>query len=289
MQDDSREAESEAPLPGQAKRSAPAPGSLIDEAWGFGADADRYATRFYRPNYILALRYTDDVNQAPFSPIFGAAGSDEKLDALEARFQISFKSRVWTTDDWRWGVWLAYTQQSQWQVYSEATSRPFRETNYEPEIFVSFRPDVTLGSFDFRLLNFGYNHQSNGRAQVLSRSWDRLFAEAGIERDRLAILARAWYRIPESANEDDNPDINRYMGYGELTGVYKWRDHSYSLMLRGNWNTGKGAARFSWMSPPLLGSIRGYAQLFAGYGDSMIDYNWNQTIIGVGISVNDIL
>jgi len=277
------------PADGVAAARTPVSGSLIDTAWAFDPQSDRYQLSYFRPNYLLVARYTDDVNQEPFSPIFDAAGSDQELDALEARFQLSFKSRVWSTDDRRWGVWLAYTQMSQWQVYSEETSRPFRETNYEPEIFLSFRPDVRLGAFDFRLLNVGYNHQSNGRSQVLSRSWDRLFAEFGIERDQFALLTKVWYRIPESSSDDDNPDINRYMGYGEMTGIYKWHDHSYSLMLRGNWNTNKGAARFSWTTPRLLGPIRGYVQLFSGYGDSMIDYNWKQNIVGVGITVNDAL
>jgi phospholipase A1 len=29
--------------------------------------------------------------------------------------------------------------------------------------------------------------------------------------------------------------------------------------------------------------------LFSGYGDSMIDYNWNQNIVGIGIALNDVL
>lgn len=269
----------------------PAPGrpSMIDEAWRFGPEANRYAPGYYRPNYLLAARYTDDVNQTPFSPIFEAAASDQELKDVEMRFQMSFKGRVWATDDLRWGLWLAYSQQSQWQLYSEEISRPFRETNYEPELIVSFRPDVEIGGFNWRLLNFGFVHQSNGRSQILSRSWDRLYTEIGVERDNFALLARAWYRIPENSSDDDNPDINRYMGYGDVTGVYKWRDHSFSLMGRGNWNTGKGAARLSWVTPPLIGPIRGLVQAFSGYGDSMIDYNWSQNIIGIGITVNDTL
>jgi phospholipase A1 len=281
--------EAPAEVLGENVEAEPVAKSLIDRAWAFEPEARRYALGYYRPNYLLFARYTDDVNQEPFSPIFEAADSDEELDDVEARFQLSFKGRVMATDDYRWGLWLAYTQQSQWQVYSEETSRPFRETNYEPEVFVSFRPDVEVGGFNWRLLNVGYNHQSNGRSQVLSRSWDRLFAEVGVERDRFALLARAWYRIPEDSDEDDNPDIHRYMGYGDLTGIYKWRDHSFSLMARGNWNTHKGAIRLAWVTPPLLGPIRGYVQAFSGYGDSMIDYNWNQNIIGVGITVNDAL
>jgi phospholipase A1 len=60
-------------------------------------------------------------------------------------------------------------------------------------------------------------------------------------------------------------------------------------MVRGNWNTGKGAMRVSWTTPRLLGPFRGYVQVFSGYGDSMIDSNWKQNIIGMGVSLNEIL
>jgi phospholipase A1/A2 len=269
--------------------AAPDRPSMIDTAWGFAPGSNRHMISLYRPNYIQPVRYSDDVNQAPFSPIFDAAESDERLKEVEARFQLSFKNRVWAADDLRWGFWFAYTQTSQWQIYSDEISRPFRETNYMPELFVSYRPGVQVAGFDWNLWNFGYIHQSNGRSQVLSRSWDRLITELGFERGDFALLAKAWWRIPESSNEDDNSDINRYMGYGDLTALYKWRGHSFSLMGRGNWNTGKGAAQFTWTTPPLLGPLRGYVQAFSGYGDSMIDYNWNQNIIGIGVALNDIL
>ncbi|MEY2920321.1 MAG: hypothetical protein RL261_1626, partial [Pseudomonadota bacterium] len=69
--------------------------------------------------------------------------------------------------------------------------------------------------------------------------------------------------------------------------IYKWRDNSFSLMARGNPSTGKGAAQFTWASRPLLGPLRGYLQVFTGYGESMIDYDWNQTTIGLGVTIND--
>ena len=184
-------------------------------------------------------------------------------------------------------MWFAYTQQSQWQFYSPDISRPFRETNYMPEIFGSFRPGVEIGGWQWNLLNFGYTHQSNGRSDPISRSWDRLFVEAGFERDNFVLLARAWTRITPSDYEDDNPDIVDYYGHGEITGIYKWRDNSFTLMGRGNLSTGKGAAQFTWASRPLLGPLRGYVQVFTGYGESMIDYDWNQTTIGVGVTLND--
>lgn len=264
-----------------------APASLIDAAWGFEPDSTRYVIDFYNQNYLLVARHTDHVNTAPFQPLFQAAGQQENLDNTEAKFQLSAKLRLWTTEDRRWGVWAAYTQQNQWQVYNGDVSRPFRETNYMPEVFVSYRPGVDLGGgFKWNLLNVGYNHQSNGRSDVLSRSWDRIIATFGFERDNFALLAKAWHPFNY---KEHNPNIIDYYGYGNLTGIYKWRDNSFSLMARGNLSKGKGAAELTWMSPRLLGHLRVYVQGFTGYGESLIDYNWNQSTIGFGIALNDAL
>ena len=69
-----------------------------------------------------------------------------------------------------------------------------------PELFGSFRPGVELGGLKFNLLNFGYNHQSNGRADPISRSWDRLFVEGGLESERLR---------PDRARLDAHPSFGR--------------------------------------------------------------------------------
>ena len=267
--------------------AARGPESLIDSAWGFDPNSPRYTINSYNQNYLLFARYTSRFNSAPFVPFFEAFGEPvSDGDKVEAKFQISAKARAWTTDDRRWGLWVAYTQQSQWQLYNSDVSKPFRDTNYMPEAFVSWRPDVYLGGgFRLGLLNAGYNHQSNGRSDLLSRSWDRVFVEAGIERGNFALLAKGWYAF----NLDDNPDITDYYGHGSLTGIYKWNGHSFNLMARGNVSAGKGAAQLTWTSPPLIGPFRAYVQGFAGYGESMIDYNWRQNTIGIGVALNDLL
>ena len=264
-----------------------APPSMIDTAWGFLPDSRKAYVRLYQPNYLLFARYTTDVNREPYEPLFDAFAENYDFEDVEAAFQISFKGRLATTDDRRWGLWFSYTQQSQWQVYSDDISRPFRETNYMPELFGSFRPGVELGGFKFNVLNFGYNHESNGRADPLSRSWDRVFVEGGFEKQDLALIVRAWARIKPPDYEDDNPDIMDYMGHGQVTALYRWQGNSFALMGRGNLSTGKGAAQFSWTSRPILGPMRAYVQLFSGYGESMIDYDWNQTTIGFGVALND--
>jgi len=272
-----------------AAEPATAPPSLIETTWGFLPDSRKAYVRLHQPNYLLFARYTTDVNREPYEPLFEAFAEDYDFEDVEAKFQISLKGRLATTDDRRWGLWFAYTQQSQWQVYSGDISSPFRETNYMPELFGSFRPGVDLGGLKFNLLNFGYTHQSNGRADPISRSWDRLFVEGGFDRENFALIVRAWTRIKPGDYEDDNPDIMDYMGYGQVTALYRRGENTFTLSGRGNLGTGKGAAQFSWTSRPILGPMRVHFQLFSGYGESLIDYDWNQTTVGLGVTLNDLL
>jgi phospholipase A1 len=295
----SGEAEATQPAAGAAAAAAPAAGSgaaaeiarpsLIDAAWGFLPDSRRAYVRLHEPNYLLFARYSNDVNRGPYEPLFDAFADNYDFENVEAKFQVSVKGRLATTEDHRWGLWFAYTQQNQWQVYAGDISSPFRETNYMPELFGSFRPGVELGGWQWNLLNFGFNHQSNGRADPISRSWDRLFVEGGFERDNLALLVRAWTRVRPGDYEDDNPDITDYLGYGQVTALYRRGENTFTLLGRGNLNTGKGAAQFTWTSRPVLGPMRVHFQLFSGYGESLIDYDWNQTTVGLGVTLNDLL
>ncbi len=280
--------------PAAAAEAAPAAaggGSMFDSAWAFDPSSARYGISLYAPNYFLVGRYTSSLNSAPFDPLVGGSllAPGTELDATEAAFQVSFKFRLLTTDDRRWGAWAAYTQQSHWQLYNESgnASRPFRETNYMPELILSHRPGVRLGELQWNLFNLAFNHQSNGRSDVISRSWNRLIASVGIEQGNLAVLGRLWWRIPESDDSDDNPTISDYYGWGDLSAIYKWRGQSFAATIRGNPSTGKGAGQLTWTSAPLLGPIRGYVKLFSGYGETLIDYNWRQTTIGVGVTLND--
>ncbi len=266
-------------------------GSMFDRAWGFDPGSARYDISLYAPNYFLFARYTSRLNTAPFDPLVGGGllSPGTELDATEAAFQVSFKFRLWTSGDRRWGVWAAYTQQSQWQLYNESgnASRPFRDTNYMPEVILSHRPGLQWGDLQWNLLNVAFNHQSNGRSDLLSRSWNRLIASFGVESGNLGVQGRLWYRIPESGDEDDNPTISDYYGWGDLSAIYKWRGQSFAATIRGNPSTGKGAGQLTWTSAPLLGPVRGYVKFFSGYGESLIDYNWRQTTIGIGVTLND--
>jgi len=72
---------------------------------------------------------------------------------------------------------------------------------------------------------------------------------------------------------DDNPDIMRYMGYGDLRLAYQFDNkHALSGTLRYNPKHNKGAVQLNYTFP-LKGNLKGYVQGFYGYGESLIDYN----------------
>jgi len=237
----------------------------------------------HRPNYILPVTYNANVNRAPY----GAEG--DQLQSVEVKFQISFKADIASGLFGKNGdLYIAYTQLSMWQAYNANYSSPFRETNYEPEAFLSFDTDVPVFGLRNRLLMLGIAHQSNGQTEPLSRSWNRVYAEFVLDRGRFALSLKPWYRFREPAAEDDNPDIGRYMGPGEIRMFYEWKKYVLGLMVRNNFRIDdqKGAEQIE-LSFPLTRRIKGYFQYFYGYGETLIDYNDRTNRVGVGILLTD--
>jgi phospholipase A1 len=249
----------------------------------------------HRQSYLI-VRQTDHVNNRPVTPAPGRTVLiPYDMDAMETKFQLSFKNDILTRENLDlWGLktfrlWGAYTQQSHWQVINTRNSSPFRETNYEPELIAAFGTGNASG---WKLLNLGLEHQSNGRTNPDSRSWNRVYAQGGWEWGNTSLLARGWWRIPENALKDDNPDIVHYMGRGDL--VVRWepdsKGQSVALLLRNNLNLNQnlGFVQLDWSMPLQLGkAARLHAQMGSGYGESLLDYNHRQTTIGLGVSFRE--
>lgn len=246
----------------------------------------------HKPNYILPISYNSNPND-----ILEDLSGDERLalNNNEVQFQVSLKvpvaTKIFASE---WDIYAAYTGRSFWQAYNSEASSPFRDTNHEPEVWLSRPVDWQIGALDVKALRFGFVHQSNGRSQLLSRSWNRIYADFIFEVDEFSFSFKPWYRIAEDEKTDpldpsgdDNPDIEDYMGHFELLSAYKYNDHTFSLLLRNNLESENyGALDLSW-SFPLTDKVKGYVKYFNGYGETLLDYNHRSNRVSVGFVVAD--
>ncbi len=242
----------------------------------------------HRPTYILPVTWVENPNSTPSSPRLGSVGYDYGLAREEAKYQISFKVPLLTGIlDNRTTLWFGYTQASFWQVYNQDDSAPFRETNYEPEIFVRYQTDWDIGPGRLNGVTLGINHQSNGQSEPRSRSWNRIIASAAYSYDRWLFMVQPWYRIPEGSN-DDNADIERYLGHAYYQMVYKLtEDRTFSMRLMNNLRSdNKTSVEFGY-SFPMGDTVKGFFQYYNGYGESLIDYNHRIQRFGIGVMLND--
>jgi phospholipase A1 len=244
----------------------------------------RFAFMPHRENYILPVAYNKSPNKEP-----GHMGDNVDVKETEVKFQLSFKVKLWQDVlDQNMDLWFGYTQKSFWQLYDVEDSAPFRETNYEPEMLLNYRTDIPVLGLRLRTLTLGFNHQSNGRSEPLSRSWNRVVANVGLEKDDFVLQLKSWYRIPESEDEDDNPDLDKCMGPGELWAWYLWGPQRFGVMWRNNFrfDDNRGALQLEWAFP-LGRKVSGYIQYFTGYGESLLDYDHPVDRIGIGFILDD--
>ncbi|WP_158654850.1 phospholipase A [Helicobacter mesocricetorum] len=204
---------------------------------------------------------------------------------VEAKFQISIKKRLYSSlfiEDL--DLYFAYTQRSFWQLYDNENSRPFRESNYEPKLYLSY-PIKDYPLF-FHRIDVGYMHQSNGGDVLNSRSWDRLFIKGIYSKNDFIMGLKMWYRIPENRDKDDNPDITNYLGFGELFLGYLYSKHLFTFSIRNNLKySNKGAVLVDY-SYPIYKNLYFYLQYFNGYGESLRDYNNSINRVGIGVLFN---
>jgi len=248
--------------------------------------------REHNPMYLMPIWYNSSPNYAPSSPTRGAASQERFSDQkrIETKMQVSFKSKI--AEDLfksRADLWFGYTQKSDWQIYNQGRrSAPFRNTDYEPEIFITqpVKAQLPWGG-RLRMLGVGFAHQSNGQSRPESRSWNKVYAMAGMEWGKLTVIPRVWMRLFDSRGEDnDNPDLTKYLGYGDVKLQYRLNDkHNFSTTLRYNPKSGYGAAEAAYTFP-IKGKLQGVVRGFHGYGESLIDYNHKQSGIGFGLMFN---
>jgi phospholipase A1/A2 len=235
----------------------------------------------YRQMYLIGT-FNDRNN---FIPVYGRTLGSQYRES-EVKFQISFQAMLYDGEDFQIGG--SYTQQSYWQLFNKPLSAPFRESDYEPEAFVRWQDKKHPLFGEDTFYRFGFDHQSNGQSNPLSRSWNRLYGEVKLQDpdDKWVAAVRAWWRIPEKAANDDNPNITQYYGYWQFDGRWTpFKDNKIHLMLRDNLRIkNRSAVQVDWSwKPPVFTDFSLYAQAFFGYGENLIDYQNYNTRFGAGI------
>src|SRR5574337_936239 len=138
----------------ETETTAATPRSLLDSRWELEPDSKlgTFNLRSYQPVYVMPFFITSRRNSLPSSPNpVDTVTQKQQLDNTEAKFQLSLKTKVWQGVFGDAGdLWVGYTQSSRWQVYNAKASRPFRETNYEPEAMLVFDTHYQLLGWEGR-------------------------------------------------------------------------------------------------------------------------------------------
>jgi len=244
-----------------------------------------FALETYKVNYILPYGYSDH-DYGSIGPL--------KYDNIEAELQVSLKLKVGKNlCGLHESYYVSYSHQSFWQIYIK--SSPFRETNYNPEAFVTIPINDTSSPFKLRSLKLAIAHKSNGQPNTegvdingvalgnLSKSINYVYTTLRMQHDSLITDLTLWAPLGTGDNLSDNPDLMDYIGYSSIKFTYFYGEHMFTLMGRGNLATGKGAVEATY-SYPLHNNTNLYIKAFNGYEESLIDYDRSLTKLAIGFS-----
>jgi phospholipase A1 len=199
----------------------------------------------------------------------------------DVKYQVSFKQRL-SSKPMLGGFfpYLMYTQKAFWDIY--ANSKPFSEINFNPG-FAIVRPFYLKGG----RLTYGtisIEHESNGRDSIYSRTWNMLaFSLKSQVSPRWTVGLRGWIPL---VDKDDNPELTKYVGYGEASATYKITPERWSadILFR------KGSGLINYGSLQTQVNYRPYKnqnyyftlQWFIGYTESLIDYQEHKSMLRIG-------
>lgn len=216
---------------------------------------------------------------SPYEPIYFDVGNK---GGRNARYQVSFKYRLFTPDDpanpgFEDNIYLGYTQTALWDLHSD--SHPFVDTSFKPSLF--WRKDALWQSSQkdwFIGLQSGVEHESNGKSGDDSRSlnFGYIQPEFNYRFDGGSTLTFA-PRVKTYFSMGNNPDYADYAGHVDWK--LRWAQDN-GLVLSGMYrqgHSGRHAAQVeaAWPLRRTFLNMNGYLHLqyFEGYGETILGYN----------------
>ncbi len=238
-----------------------------------------YNLSAYKTNYFLPVSYRLNGNYTK--------ANDQNYDnpplETEIEFQISIKyditSNLFNLDEI---YTVAYTQKSFWQFY--AASAYFRESNYNPEFFITFPIKLGKDRYGIRAITAGFAHESNGQGLKYERSWNYFYSNIYFQLGSAFVDLKLWYALNDSLNH--NVDLLDYLGYGHLTFVLPYEKHLLKAKYGPSFS-GYDTFELNYSHPiTFRDDLFFYLKAFDGYGESLIDYNQRIKKIGIGFSIS---
>lgn len=202
----------------------------------------------------------------------------------DAKFQISLRHRLYRKLlPYRIYLFLTYTQKSFWNIYQK--SAPFAESDYNPTIgfgrnFIRNKRIEGIGMIQFE-------HESNGRDSIQSRSWNRIsFTGIYIPDQNFTLQVKAWIAMMLSSY---NPHLTQYAGIGLLGLTYTNNQNRFNtsvvMIKRGGWNLNANwrlefAYRLFREDNQFL-----FLQFYNGYGENLQDFNRFRRYLRIGFVI----
>ena len=227
----------------------------------------------YGDSYIMETK-TSDVNESYYQSI----GEKElsKLKDIEVKYRFGFYVPAIKFDN-NTALMASYSQTSLWQLANKEQSSPFRETNYNPQLFLMHQGRYLV----FDTLEAGYWHQSNGRGGKLSRSWERGYIALENYSSYLDYGVKGWIKYAAKENKDIADYVPPYSIWFKVRNKYG----AFSVEGAQNFSTDRGHVQASY-DYYLTKFLTFKIQVWNGYGETLVDYNHHQTRYGIGIGLN---
>jgi phospholipase A1 len=208
----------------------------------------------------------------------------------DVKFQISVRQLLTKTVlPFNTFLMLTYTQKSFWEIYRK--SSPFEDNNYNPGL-VFVKPVIRKNQLT-GVAAVSFEHESNGRDSLASRSWDYLTV-SGIYffNATFSLQAKVWAGIPGQPDEDygggGNPDLYKYRGYGLIALNYRSLKDKFRVSAIINPRTKFGNVNTQLevnikLSPKFNQYF--FVQWYSGYAEGLLEYNRYTSMIRAGICI----
>ena len=195
-----------------------------------------------------------------------------------SKFQLSLKYD--TGANW----YFAYTQRSYWDMARD--SSPILDHNIEPGVFYFWKPKAEIAA-RWRLASArsGFVHESNGKDGINSRAWNRAYVEPLFRWREYFFEPKLWVI---ASTDEQNRNIKDYYGYADIVfGIETASRQRFTVTGRQGLKHGSLQIDFSLPADSLFtgNTMRPYiyAQLWTGYGETLLYYNVRTTAFRIGI------